>query len=483
MKKPNILMFMTDQQRADTCFGRAIMPNLAAFRRECASFTDVMCTAPHCCPSRTSMFSGLYPSQHGVWNNVDVGNAISRGMASGVRLWPEDLRDNGYKMFYSGKWHLSSEEGPDAFGFELLYHPKKYTGVTDTKTSRLPHTHEWEAYIEGDTCSEQDERRPGEIIRPGYPHYFLYGENSGNTGDENTVNAAVERLAHLPKEPWFIFCGPVGPHDPYFVPREYLDMYDIRDISLPDTYADEMKDKPAFYRKTRAPFDQLTCDEVREGIRHYLAYCTYEDMLFGRVLDALRKSGQYDDTIILYCSDHGDYAGEHGLWAKGLPCFRSAYHVPLFIRVPGTEKPITIDTPAMLTDIGPTLLDLCGVKCGRPLMGMSLRPWIEDREEKPAEREYRFTQTNGNEQYGIQRAVWGKDWKYVYNGFDYDELYDLKNDPGETENLAADARFRPVIKDLLRVMWQFVRDTDDTILNTYILSAHAPFGPGILFRE
>lgn len=474
---------MTDQQRADTCFGRAKMPNLDAFRKSAAAFTDVMCVSPHCCPSRTTMFSGLYPSQHGVWNNVDVGNGLSRGMAANVRLWPEDLKENGYRMFYSGKWHLSKEEGPDSFGFELLYHPNKYTGVTDTKTSRLPRTHEWDTYEDSSCCRDDDARREGEIIRPGYPHYFLYGEKEKNQGDEDTVNTVCDMLRSAPDGPWFTFCGPVGPHDPYFPPKEFLDMYDIDDIELPANYHDTMTDKPAFYRKTRAPFDQLSEDETRDGIRHYLAYCSYEDMLFGRVLDALRESGQYDDTIIVYCSDHGDYVGEHGLWAKGLPCFRSAYNVPLFIHVPGMESPVTCSAPAMLMDIGPTLADLCGISLKAPGMGMSLRPWIEDRADRPAAREYRFTMTNGNEQYGIQRAVWGRDYIYVYNGFDYDELYDLRADPDQTKNLADDPAYRGVIKDMLKVMWQFVRDTDDTILNAYILSAHAPYGPGILFED
>ena len=95
------------------------------------------------------------------------------------------------------------------------------------------------------------------------------------------------------------------------------------------------------YRRLREQiFGQLSEREVREGIRHFWAYCTYLDDLFGRVLDALEKTGQADNTLVLYCADHGDYVGEHGLFAKGIPCFRGAYHVPAVIRWPkGVTNP------------------------------------------------------------------------------------------------------------------------------------------------
>ena len=102
---------------------------------------------------------------------------------------------------------------------------------------------------------------------------------------------------------------------------------------------------------------------------------------------------------------------------------------------------------------------------------------------EPPRRAYRFTQTNGNEQYGIQRAVYNDTWKYVFNGFDYDELYDLKNDPGELCNLAGDPRYADVIRKLSRELWRFARENDDTIVNPYIMTAFAPYGPGILKED
>lgn len=113
---------MTDQQRADS-LTRAVMPNLTRFRREGVTFTNSYTVSPHCCPARATFFTGLYPSQHGVWNNVKVSNALSRGFYEGVRLFSEDLKAAGYRMYFSGKWHASTLETPLDRGFDVLDEP------------------------------------------------------------------------------------------------------------------------------------------------------------------------------------------------------------------------------------------------------------------------------------------------------------------------------------------------------------------------
>ena len=200
------------------------------------------------------------------------------------------------------------------------------------------------------------------------------------------------------------------------------------------------------------------------------------------MVDALKNAGLYEDCTILYTSDHADYVGAHGLWAKGLPCFMEAYQIPFLLRVPGGKQNETNHVPALLADAAPTLLDLAGVKTERRMVGQSLAGYVLGGE-TPPERKYRFTQSNGNELYGIQRSVFSDEWKYVFNGFGCDELYDLKNDPGELCNLASDPRYKPVIRELLRELWRFSRDTDDTYINPYIMIAHMPYGPGILLEE
>lgn len=476
---PNILIFMTDHQRRESMpfFGGYVMPNLTSFARDSVSFTNACCVSPHCCPSRASFFSGLFPSQHGVWNNVNVPNALSRGLAEGVTLFSENLKRAGWRLYLSGKWHLSREEGPADRGWECLYHPDTYAGFAPAASDRGANARGWENADRWRLPDESVPRREGEIRRPGWPEYFLYGENEHPFSDEEVVQAAADRIRHMEKgAPWCIFTGVLGPHDPYFVPKRFLDLYDTDDIALPASFDDPMDDKPALYRRTRDQYRDLSREEEKEALRHYMAFCSYEDSLFGRLLDALKESGQYDDTMILYLSDHGDYAGAHGLWAKGLPSFREAYSIPLMIRVPGGRRNETDDAPVMITDIAPTILEFAGLEKRESEISLSLLPRLQDAN-APFLRSFRYTQTNGNELYGIQRQVYDGEWKYVYNGFDYDELYHIGEDPDELHNLAEDPSSQEKLRALAREMWRMARLTGDRIAEPYIMTSPAPFGP------
>lgn len=483
MKRPNILIFMTDQQRGDTVppYGRAITPNLDRFARESVAFTQTLSPSPHCCPSRATFFTGLYPSQHGVWNNVNVGNALSRGLHDGVRLFSEDLRDAGYRLYFSGKWHVSDVETPADRGWEASF----VTGVNaNPDRSSRPRTHEWDRYVKLAEDVEPTTRGEGEILRPGYGTYIHYGVRENPFRDGDVVQDAIRMLRSRSSRdaPWCQYIGTLGPHDPYFVPQKYLDMYDPGEIELPASFYDRMDDKPALYRRTRERFDQLTEAEHREAIRHYLAFCTYEDALFGEVLAALEESGQAENTLVLYTSDHGDYVAEHGLWCKGLPCFRGAYHVPALIRWPGGVKQPgrEVDAFVSLADFAPTFLDVAGVKVDRSFAGRSLVPFL--RNESPRDwRDALFTQSNGNELYGIQRSVMTRAWKYVYNGFDFDELYDVQSDPAEMRNLAADPCYAEVVREMAGRMWRFAYDHQDVCINGYIMVGLAPYGPAEAF--
>ena len=481
-KRPNILVFMTDQQRGDTVLPEhpAKTPNIDRFRKQGVTFTETYCPSPHCCPSRATFLTGLYPTEHGVWHNVAVQNAITRGLAPGVRLWTEDLADAGYDLHWSGKWHVSYEEGPADRGFEVH---SLTAGPQRAGQSFMGHT--WESYEAGATQADPDTRGDGEILRPGYGTYTHYGVKENPFRDEDQVDAAILALKRggRASKPWMVYVGTLGPHDPYFVPQRFLDMYDIDEIELPASFTDTMDDKPALYRKTRRMFDQLTPDEHRKAILQYYAFCTYEDYLFGKVLDALEQTGQADDTIVLFCSDHGDYAGEHGLWCKGLPCFRGAYHVPAIIRAPGriASPGRCIDEFVSLADFGPSFLELANVPVDRPMSGHSLVPFLDNGTPNGWRTEM-YTQSNGNELYGIQRSVFDRDWKFVYNGFDFEELYDLRNDPHERINLFGRKEYDAVVREYTRKMWRFGSQHGETCINPYIMVSLAPYGPAEAFH-
>jgi len=495
LTKPNILIVMTDHQRADTALPEhaTITPNLDRFAAEGVTFTNAFCPSPHCCPARATFFTGLYPTRHGVWNNICNDQALRRGLKPGVRLWSEDLVEAGYTLHFSGKWHVSVEESPADRGWTEHF-------VSGAKGTH--HGWTWEQYrkLAEETGKQGDKetRKPGEILRPGYGTYRLYGTGEVEaTGalqhDEMAVAKALDVLPKLTPgqsqslasgdQPWCLYVGLIGPHDPYIVPQKYLDMYDLADIPLPPSYADDLADKPAIYGRMRETrFGQLSEREVRDGIRHFWAYCTYLDDLFGRLLAALDATGPRENTLVLYTSDHGDYCGEHRLFAKGIPCFQGAYRVPAIIRWPaGVVDPgRRVDAFVSLADFGPTFQDVAGVASGAAT-GASLLPFLQGR--SPASwRDEMHTQCNGVELYYTQRSVMTRDFKYVFNGFDRDELYDLRADPHEMRNLAGDPAYEAVKREMCGRMWRFAYQEDDTAINPYITVGLAPYGPAEAFR-
>jgi arylsulfatase A-like enzyme len=482
--KPNILIFMTDQQRADSvrADSSVIAPHIAQFRREAISFDNAFSTAPHCCPARASFHTGLYPSEHGVWNNVNVANTLSEGLAPGVRLFSQELVDLGYDLFFTGKWHISNRERPEDRGWR----EGVVTGLPVTEDQCEKRWRDYRAQMKaGQSSSRLSE---GSIQRAGYGAYQLYGRDEQPFDDEEVIKSAEEYLHSRTGEgsPWTLFVGPKGPHDPYTVPQRFLDLYDPLSIQLPDNWDDAMEDKPALYRRMRGVFNKLSNEEQRNALRHYYAFCSYEDYLFGRILDALDSTGDAENTIVLYLSDHGDYAGEHGLWCKGLPPFDSAYRIPAMIRWPAevVHPGRGVDRCISMVDFAPTLLEAAGggaFGVAKNGSGRSLMPFLGSSGAVVWD-DTIYCMTNGNELYGIQRLIRSKGLKYVYNGFDFDELYDLENDPGEQHNLIHDPEWELCVADMCAKIWAFGHDHGERAINPYIAVALAPVGPGSVFE-
>lgn len=485
MKKKNIIVFMTDQQIGDTiCENSPVFtPNIDRFRKKARHFREAYTPSPHCCPSRATFFSGLMPSQHGVWHNVENNNAISRDLFEGIKLFPEDLKENGYHTYFSGKWHVSAFAGPEEHGFDeiLRYFTSNYGQM---ERGHRVHAEDWDNfYSDSSTIDrEGDTKQFGQIIRPGYPKYFQFGVDENPFGDTDSVERAVEVLENYNSdEPFFMYVGTVGPHDPYTPPREYLDMYKDVEIKLPDSFYEELHDVPAFYKRTKEMFN-LTEEEHIESLRRYYAFCTYEDALFGKVLDSVERNGFENDTIIIYLSDHGDLAGAHGMWSKGIPCYRESYNICAMIGGPDVQPGIEEEAFVSLTDFAPTILELAGIKVEREFTGMSLVPFLNGH--KPEKwRDELFTQTNGNEMYGIQRAVFNHKWKYVFNGFDYDILYNLENDPDENTNVIKEDGSKEIVKEMCKKLWEFGREVKDNCTCPYIMTSFFPYGPGIVFED
>ncbi|HEU5318784.1 MAG TPA: sulfatase-like hydrolase/transferase [Chloroflexota bacterium] len=506
--RPNVLIFMTDQEQADVMRPDhpARTPNADRLAKEGVTFTSMYCPSPHCCPSRATLMTGVYPSIHGIFNNVSNPTAINTALRQPggrpIPMWSEAMKEAGYRMQYSGKWHVSAEEDPGDRGWEELL-------VTGQRRSRVEGVRDRERWLTMAPDAPSDAPRPrGLVRRPGWGDYTLYrtvpaqtplGYDQGN--DWRVVSTglgALEKLVKQPSDqPWCLYVGPVGPHDPYGVPETFVKRYDPTQVELPVSFHDTMADKPRIYQRMRRQYwDQLSEDEHREAVAHYYAYCEMEDTYLGLLLDVLDSSGRREDTLVLRLSDHGDYAAAHSLYCKGVPSFREAYNVPCIVSGPGIANPgRTEDSFVSLADIHPTMLELVGAEqpADTHVTGRSMLPFL--RGERPEDWPDAFySQLNGVELYYTQRIVQTKEWKYVYNGFDFDELYDLRADPHETTNLLAaeagtpasrmgNAEHRQVARDLVRKMWRFAERTNDQVFNPYATVAMAPWGPAEALRQ
>jgi len=475
--RPNIVIFMTDQEQGAVLAPDhpCITPNATRFAAEGVRFPNAFCPTAHCCPSRVTFMTGVYPSRHGVFNNVLNPSAINQGINDGIATFSESLADADYQLAFAGKWHLSALEDPADRGWEEL---SVFSRKDDSNHAPLA------SY--SDKADEPRER--GQVYRPGWGNFTLFDSFVSNTpnGYEDTADYqavsegidSIKRFAAT-NNPWCVFIGPHGPHDPYVPEQRYVDQYDHDNIALPDSWKDDLADRPGIYRRMRQQFwDQLPEDEHRDAIRHYWAYCTMQDAMFGEVLDAIDATGQADNTLVLRLSDHGDYVGAHGIYLKGVPSFREAYEICAIIRHPNLiANPGRIDDRFItLADFTPTILDLAGIDTATTYTGRSLTPVLTDTATDWDNTFY--SQLNGVELGYTQRIVATATHKYVYNGFDFDELYDLESDPTEQNNVTNEAAYTDIKRDLVQRMWRFAAAQDDeTILNNYGTVAFAPWGP------
>lgn len=518
--RPNILLFIVDQFQYDVTQpdSPCQMPNINRFASEGITFSRAYGPSPHCCPARATIMTGTYPSRHGINNNVVTDTAHQFGLNPDVRTFAQDLAKAGYRMSYSGKWHVSNEETPADRGWHEV------TGFS--KNVPLRGHREWatSASDEGDHTGwasttgidPSGTRERGHMSRPGWGDVFTRSEPiEGPDACRKThyykrgVGPGIDELHRHTEDdaadaPWCLCISTdMVPSSP--CPRELLELYDPAAIDLPPNFSDSMDDKPAIYRRLRDQiWGQLSIEEVREGMASYYANCTLEDHYFGMILDALDATGDVDNTLVMFIGDHGEYNFAHGLQNMGIPAFREAYHVPVVARWPNgiTRPDRKVDDIVWLADIAPTLIELARTTPEDHKTGRSLLPFFSG--EPPSDwRDDWYSQTNGNEVYYTQRAVMTDRWKYVYNAFDYDELYDLKDDPHELVNLIHPSRhpqptpfdpkeddsfqplpriapeLEPVRREMMARIWEFAISENDIIFSGFAPVAVATYGPAL----
>lgn len=461
-RRPNIIFLLEDQQQAkaieDGNF--CITPNIEQLKQD-----SVVCTQAHTCnaicsPSRATLMTGVLPHKHGM---VDCTHAVPPYRAhfdDTLDTVSQALKDSGYTMAYYGKWHVERSGKLEKFGFdeyetEMMLPKFRLTPIKKV-TVRTPE------YADKIICG-------------------VFSENSDSTEESYIYGKAMDFIeAHKDDgKPWCTFISTYAPHDPYSVPKEIYDRYESVSIPLSESFADTMEDKPVIYRRLRSVWEHLTEEEIRMILRCYYSYCTLVDDQIGRLVEYLKRTDQYENTLIVYLSDHGDMMGAHGLFCKGVPAFEEIYHIPLFFKLPNSlYGGRNVEQYISTQDIGPTVLDIA---CARPLHGEihgeSVLPWIE---RETCKERIGFAEFFGQRFAYTQRILWKGGFKYVFNTFDYDELYNLNDDPNEMVNQIRNPQYQGLVKQMASEMWNVMKKTGDITMTDaeYYVLRFAPVGPG-----
>jgi choline-sulfatase len=412
-------------------------PNLKALAARSARFANNYTASPLCAPGRASFMSGQLPSRTQVYDNAAE-------FASSIPTYAHHLRSAGYHTVLSGKMHFV---GPDQLhGFE-----ERLT------TDIYPADFGW----------TPDYRRPGERID------WWYHNLGSVTGagvaeitnqmeyDDEVAFHATQKLYEFARasddadrRPWCLTVSFTHPHDPYVARRKYWDLYEDCPALEPDVgfipYDSQDPHSKRLYKASDYDSFDITPEQVRRSRRGYFANISYLDDKVGDLLSVLERTRMLDDTIVMFCSDHGDMLGERGLWFK--MCFyEGAARVPLMMAGKGIEAGL-IKTPVSNLDVAPTLCDLAGIDMSgiAPWTdGQSLRPLAGGKERSaPVLMEYA---AEGS--YAPMVAIREGKYKFVHCELDPPQLFDLEADPRELTNLAAD----PMHADLVSVFMEKVR--------------------------
>ncbi len=426
--KPNVLMIAIDDLNDWVGFleghPQTLTPNLDRLAKQGMVFENAHCTVPSCNPSRSAIMSGIAPWVSGLYSNSQV--MRENEVLKDAVMMPEYFGEHGYYTLSRGKifhhhdlekesWHYWSNQRKDKIEVpkEELTDMSPYAGV-EIVGELLPKR---KTQVKWSSTQE-----PKELTRD----------------YQNSIWAAQWLLGERKEEkekPFFMACGIFLPHLPFTVPAEYFERIKLEDVTLPPIKED-YKDGEVLAKPTLEYKDAREKGLREEVVWAYLASIAYADDCVGHILDALEKSPHRDNTIVVLWSDHGWHVGEKMRYKKTTPWER-ATRSPFIIKAPGM-KPGRTNRPVGLLDMFPTLVDLTGIPSKKELSGRSLKKLLIKPDTKwphPA-----ITQVGGR-----TFSLRSEQYRYIVNGRNEPQLFDLVADPSEWENLARDEAYAEVM--------------------------------------
>ena len=444
-RKPNLLVFLPDQQRADTLspygLGRTHAPNLNKLAAQSTVFDRAYVTQPVCTPSRSSLMSGMWPHQSGCTEN-------NQALPAQVKTLPELLADPDYHCGYFGKWHL----GDEVFA-QRGFH--EWISIEDLYQNHFSEGRE------AGKVSDYSRFLIAKGLKPDVPERGCFSRKfASQLPLELSKPAFLEQhacdfLARNRRQPFILFISFLEPHTPYFGPlnnEHRLDEVEF-DANVNDRFGSDMPLKYRLKQEGQAEEYGYTVEDFRLIKRNYMGLVTEIDRSIGGILKKLEDLDLVDDTIVVHTSDHGDMMGSHRLFEKEV-MFEEAVHVPYFVRLPGQRRAGRVRSAVSHIDFAPTMLDLLGRPPHSQCVGRSLAPCLrgEERPEEPifiqwspkpkrSERVKKGTTLASQEAIArvcgesTRTVITPDGWKLSLRDADRAELYHLPHDPGEIRNL------------------------------------------------
>lgn len=464
--KTHIWLITTDQMRADAIGfeNKAVLtPVLDRLASEGTVFSRAYCASPICTPARASIFTGRYPHTHGAWN---VGVSLSEDEATlcdHLKQW--DYRTVGIgKMHFRPQCKSGFSKEPEAaiirdrgrtadgsyYGFEEQHITEdnaigEYMDELRFRDPTVAERLERDQYRSDDTV--KDVWESDMPVRYHQSHWI--------------ADKSIETILNHNREcPLFLWTSFVDPHHPFNPPRDYAEMYADLEVGRPIAGLDDLQLRPlhllrqgkqGYWPGGGEPHD-LDEAQLSRLTRCYYAMITFIDKQIGRIIEAWRQRGMYDNVLIVFTSDHGELLGDHGLMYKGPWFYEGVTRIPMIFRGPGVCKGRKSDALMEHVDIVPTLLDMIGKERPYGIQGISQQEVILGLREQV--RESAMTSYDAHDR-GIHAKCLRTD-RYklvVFANETYGELFDLNLDPGENRNLF----YEPSLTDVkLQLMEMFV---------------------------
>ena len=448
MNQPNILILHCDQLRQD-CLGfngnaDVRTPNLDRLAADSVNYENHYTVYPICTPSRYSFWSSLYVHQHGAWDNQAT-------LPSGYPTFPGVLREQGYHTAAVGKMHMNPTYQDIGFSEMELAEQNGIGRFEDDY-------HRW--LMDNGKIDRFDlHHQSGIFYEEGKSHLYDMCQCAESDLEERFYSTewitrrAEEQIGRWEEDaPAVLMVGYVSPHHPFDPPAPYSTMYDPEKLRLLDGYTQEALKRDVEANGTAMDYTSLSEGDVRAMMAAYYGMISEIDDGIGRLIGLLKRKGLYENTMIIFTSDHGEYMGFHHMMLKCNYLYDPLAKIPLLVKYPGQKDAGRTESALSENiDVAPTVLEACGVKAPASMQGKSLLTG--------GGREFVFSegQYGTEEEPRIGYMLRTKRYKLLVQGsMENTMLFDLEKDPEELENVAEDPAYGEILAGLQRRLADFV---------------------------